>query len=217
MALSVRPRAGSELPFDSRVHVRFGPVPRLPRHCRVPFAGRRVASTDAVLVFSYTDYDEDGRESRTRYGACIRPLGPPRGILSATDELLYFEEATGFQIAGRFVGYRFYSVDHYNQSELRLRVFDVGRAHHIFDMPVETHDGMLGPDPPDNPILGDSTLSPRGATAWMRKEGAVTRIYAHGPHFATRVLDSGDLSSPNFSGDVLSWKSGSETKTATVR
>src|SRR5205814_1317236 len=84
VALGSRPRSGSVLAFGKPVDVRFGRVPPLPKHCRLPFGGRRVASSAAVLAYSYTDYDpEYPDESTTSYGACLRPRGRLRAITSA--------------------------------------------------------------------------------------------------------------------------------------
>ena len=218
VALEVKPAAGSELPFNSRVHVRFGPVPPLPKHCRLPFAAEQVASTDDVLVFSYPSFNYHDDAVITHFGACLRPDGAPHKIVAAHDELLLYQKASGFQIAGGFVVYRFEDIDHYNEASVELRVFDVRRGRGVFSRGVESHQGDFGPDEPDNPILGEFALSAHGAIAWVRQEGDVTRLYARGPGTPLRRLDEdAEITGLRFDGDVLSWTAGSTVKSATVR
>jgi virginiamycin B lyase len=217
IALGVRPPAGTILPFDTQLHVRFGPVPPLPRTCSVPFGGRRLAETSKVLAVSYTDYSSDGLGTSTKYDACRRPRGRLERIDASADDLLEYSNADGFKIAGRFVVYRYFSESHYNDSVLSLKIFDLRQTGPTFGVDVETHAGDFGPDPPDNPVLVDYALSPHGALAWLVKSGDVLYLKAHGSSSGTRSLDSGDLSALSFSGDVLSWTSGGQTKTAEVR
>src|SRR3954447_9132705 len=215
IALGTRPGAGASLPFDTPVKVRFAPPPPLPKRCRLPFGGRRLASSPAVLVYSYTDYSSDYPESKTHYGACLRPHGRLRQITTAEDLLDYYEEAGGFQAAGSFVAFTYYTADHYNNSAISMNVYDARRGRLVFGKTVEQHDS--GGSPGDF-VLGEYTLSARGAIAWVVGTPGTYQLYAHGPASGTRELDAGtSLSSLAFSGDALSWTSPSgERKSAEV-
>jgi virginiamycin B lyase len=219
VALGVSPKPGSTVPFNTALRVRFGRVPPLPRHCRLPFGGRRLASSPTVLAYSYTDYDPDYiGESKTHYGACLRPNGPLHPITSSIDELTYYEEASGFKTSGVYVVYTFFSEDHYGFSDLVLRVYDVRHGRRVSGRRVEHHDGDL-PDAADNPVLGEYVVSEHGAVAWLSQEGSTTRLFAQARRRAKRELDSGaSLSGLSFAGDTLSWTAGSgERRSAEVR
>jgi streptogramin lyase len=219
VALRVSPKPGTTLPFDSALRVTFGPVPPLPRHCRLPFGGRRMASSPTVLVYSYTDYDpEYADESKTRYGACLRPHGRLHAITTGEDIFGYYAEAARFVTAGDFVAYNFYGADRYGNANLELRVYDVRRARHVFDRTVEHYDSGALPAP-DDPLLGEYVVSEHGAVAWLSQEGLTVRLLGRPLGGAVRELDSGpSLSGLSFSGDTLSWTSGSgERRSAEVR
>jgi streptogramin lyase len=219
VALGVSPKPGTTLPFNTAVHVHFGAVPPLPRHCRRPFAGRSLLATPGLHVFAYTDWDPPGEEATTRYVACLDPNGPPRQVTRSTDNLSEYSEASGFKAAGDFIVYSFFYVNHYNQSDTQLSVFDVRRARHVLSVGVERHGGDLEDDPPDNPLLGEYVVSEHGAVAWLSHEGPTTRLFAQVRGGARRELDSGaSLSGLSFSGDTLSWTGASgEPKSAEVR
>src|SRR4051812_15974500 len=216
IALGTRPGAGASLPFDTRVKVRFAPAPPLPKRCRLPFGGRRLASTPAVLVYSYTDYSTEYPESKTHYGACLRPHGRLHQITTAEDLLDYYEEASRFRAAGSFTAFAYYTADHYNNSSISLNVYDVRSRRFVFGRTVEQHDSGGSPD---DFVLVDYALSPHGAIAWVVGSPRTYELYAHGPTTRTRELDAGtSLTNLEFSGDTLSWTSASgERKSADVR
>ena len=213
------PKPGTVLPFNTAVHVRFGPVPPLPRHCHLPFGGQRLASSPTVLAYSYTDYDREyPDESTTTYGACLRPHGPLRKITTADYLFGYYEEASGFKTAGDFVAYSFNSADKYGNASTDLDVYDVRHARHVFGRVVELYESGVTPGP-DDPRLGEYAVSEHGAIAWLSVEGATTRLVARARGGTAHELDSGaSLSGLSFSGDTLSWTSGSgERKSAEIR
>ena len=215
VALHAFPPAGSVLPFDTRVQVRFGPVPPLPKTCRVPFGGRRLAVSRILLVFAYSDYDGETGESTTHYSACLRSRGRLRAITNSEDLLDYYEEASGFRVAGSFVAYTFYTADHYGNEATSLNVYDVRRAHAVFGEGVDSHDAGY----PSDTELGEYVVSDRGSVAWLIHAGDTFHLYAHGRLARrTRELDSGpSLTGLHFSADTLSWTSGSESRSAEVR
>jgi streptogramin lyase len=212
-----RPPAGSVQPFDKPVDVRFGAIPPLPKHCRVPFGGRREASSPTVLAYSYTNYDPSSLDSKSYYGACLRPHGALRAITSAEHLDGYDQDAFGFETAGDFVAYRFENSDKYGEASTELSVYDVRSAHHIFAREVEHLYG--GSEDPRNPRLGDYVVSEHGAVAWLSIEGSTTRLRARARGGSVQELDSGaSLSGLSFSGDTLSWTGASgERKSADVR
>jgi hypothetical protein len=179
-----------------------------------------VARTRSVLVFSYRTYNQFEGEVSTHYGACLRPGGRPRMMTAAHEELLIYEEAREFQIAGPFVAYRFEQEDHYGTTSLDLRVFDVRRGRESFRETLEFHSGD---EPPGNPPeTGESALSRRGAVAWVEWLGSDTRLYARGSRPGrVKLLDrAAEIAGLRFDGDVLSWTAGpspGERRSATVR
>jgi virginiamycin B lyase len=219
VALGVSPKPGTVLPFNTALRVRFGPVPPLPRHCRLPFGGSRLASSPTILVYSYADYDpEYPDESTTYYGACLRPHGRLHAITKAEDILGYYEEASGFEASGDFVAYNYSSEDKYGNASRDLLVYDARHAHQVFDRLVELFESGVSPAP-DDPRLGEYVVSEHGAVAWLSVEGATTRLLARARGGTAHELDSGaSLSGLSFSGDTLSWTSGSgERRSAEVR
>lgn len=216
IALDVSPRPGTVLPYGARVHVHFGRRPPLPRHCAVPFAGKALASTPGVLVYSYTRYDPtDLSASRTTYGACRRPHGRHRVVSGSTSDLLFYSEASRFELAGTFVAYRYLSEDHYNESTVRVVLYDVATGRRLFSKGVESHEGDFGPDPPDNPVLGEYAVSVHGALAWLSVAGSTATLWAH-VRSGERQLDQGKLDTLRFDGDTLYWRHDGQERSAVV-
>jgi hypothetical protein len=217
VAHGTRPPAGSTRPFDKPVDIRFGAVPPLPKHCSVPFGGRREASSPTVLAYSYTNYDPSSPDSRSYYGACLRPQGALRAITSAEHLDGYDEDASGFKTAGDFVAYRYDNSSKYGEASTELTVYDVRLAHHVFRRVVEQHFGGL--EDPNDPRLDEYVVSENGAIAWLSIEGTTTRLLARARGAEVRELDSGaSLTNLSFSGDTLSWTGDSgEPKSAQVR
>jgi len=88
----------------------------------------------------------------------------------------------------------------------------------VFDRLVEQYDSGSTATPED-PRLGEFVVSEHGAIAWLSLEGAKTRLFARARGASARELDSGaSLSGLSFTGDTLSWTSGSgERKSAEIR
>jgi streptogramin lyase len=208
VVLSVSPRPGTVHPYDTPLHVKFGPPPPVPKRCALPFGAEKLASSSRMLVYEYTDYDaSDYLYSQTTYGACLRPRGDHVRLQVDANGTAGGGFAAGFEIAGRFVAYRSEEDNHYGQSDLSLNVVDVKRARHTYSTEVERHLGDFGPDPGDNPTLGEYAPSRHGAVAWFRVVAGAERLYVHLPgEDRRRTVDRGQLTHLRFDGDTLRWK-----------
>jgi hypothetical protein len=129
------------------------------------------------------------------------------GIERDASDLEGGSEAGGFEVAGHFVAYWSEESNHYSQSTRTLDLFDVKRARDTYITEVETHLGEEGPDPADNPTLGEFAPSRHGAVAWFQVVAGAERLYVHLPgDDRARTVDRGQLTHLRFHGYTLRWK-----------
>ena len=107
-----------------------------------------------MLVFDYAVYDDGGFSQTKKYGACLKPNGRPRIVVSSFDDGFDYSDASGFRAARRFVAYQDTYTDHYGAGSLSLNVYDVRGGRSTFSTTVETWDPTFGP----YEVLGDYAL-----------------------------------------------------------
>jgi virginiamycin B lyase len=221
VALSVRPRPGTILPYGSELGIRFGPLPPLPKRCALPFAARRLAQTRRVLVFAYTDWAEH-EESTTTYGACLRPHGPLRILARSIDELLQYSSASAFQVAGPDVAYAFFYEDHYNEGSDEVRVVDVRTGARLATW-TQSWDPFCG-----RTDVISLALTHAGSAAWTDSldergdcRGELTyQVWKVEVHGRPQLLDGGtgvDPHSLRLRGHTVTWSDAGTQRSATLR
>lgn len=203
--------------FDFAVALTLGPAPPRPVDCRLPWQAHVLARTKRIVVYEVVADVPGGEPDDTsqRIRTCARPRGPLRDAFYGESLLLSSTRATGVRAAGSFVAFAVTRADHYHHEEISLHLYDGVRGRETFSTDVERHFGDDGPDPINNPRLGDYVVNTHGYLAWIVTRGSTAALRLRDSH-GLHTLDVGAIGGLSFRGDTLKWSNGGAAHRATV-